>query len=231
MESQGRKIHGEAAQARESGESLKALQLIDEAIITYQEAKNYLGVAEALADRSLSLRHLYQKTNDKAYLHIANAEMEASVEIAKESGDKTALALPYFNLAKIQEELGKLDKALANYKQALEYMISNPPVSHNRAAVLADMKMHTETCAYATGDKSALERAEKALEELKTSDEVSYNKNVWVSGAHMRIATALKTDDLEKAEEYLQKAKEIIDSDSRLELRKKQWEKLAESFK
>lgn len=230
MESKGRRIHGQAAQAREAGESLKALQLIDEAIIAYQEAKDYLGVAEALADRSISLRHLYQKTNDKTYLYIANAEMEASAEIAKKSGDKTALALPYFNLAKIQEELGKLDQALENYKQAVEYMVSNPPASHNRVAVLADMKVHMETCAYARGDKSALERAEKALKELEASDEVSYNKNVWVSGAYMRIATVLKDNNLEKAKEHLQKAKEIIDGDSRLELRKKQWEKLAESF-
>ncbi|MBI4036376.1 hypothetical protein HY386_00670 [Candidatus Daviesbacteria bacterium] len=249
MESEGRRLHGLAEQARESGDFTRALELTDQATVSYQQGGDSLGFAEVQASRFLTLRHLFEKTDDKNYLILAKHTAMASVELAQASGDKQALALPLFNLAKAQETLGELPDAVATYQKAVENIINNPPEPHKRAAIVADFKVHLETCAYKAGDKSALERAEKALVELEAvpvlsdedfeaggkklefNQEVAYNKDVWVSGGHMRIAEMLREDDPPQAKEHLQKAKEIIDANPQLKLRLAQWEKLATTFK
>lgn len=234
MESKGRQIHGEAAKARERGESIEALKLYMDAMDTYQREGDNLGFAEIQTEIFLTLRHLFEKTSHHGYQILAKHAAMSSVELAEESGDKTALAIPQFNLAKVQEDLGELEEAVITYKKALENITNNPPAPHNvpqRPAIIADFQSHLATCEYKAGDKSALERAEQATLDLeKAEDLADYNKHVWLSGAHMRIADVLKTDDPEKAKEHLQKAKEIIDADERLVLRKTQWEKLATTF-
>lgn len=249
MESEGRRLHGLAAQARESGYHLKSLQLSDEAMLAYQKDGDILGLAELLADRSIAFRHFFDDTQDRNFLLIAKHEILSGVEIAEASGEKQALALPYFNLAKIYETLGQLPEATDSYQKAVDNLTNNPPENHRRAAIVADFKVHAETCAYKNGDKSALARAETDLQDLEQvpvlsdkdfetagkkldyNQEVKYNKDVWSSGGHMRIAEMLKEDDPEKAKEHLQKAKDIIDSNPALKLRLGQWEKLATTFK
>ncbi len=231
MESQeGRRLHALAEQARESGDSVKALNLTDQAMLAYQKDGDNLGFAEVLSSRFLSLRHLFDSTEDKNFLILAKHQAEASVEIAEKAGDKTALAIPLFNLAKAQETLEQIPQACEAYKKAADNMTQNPPQNHNRAGILADFKIHLATCEYRNGDKEAMDRALQALSELKDSDETKYNKDVWLSGAHMRIADALREDDADKALKHLQKAKEIIDSNPDLKLRLNQWEKLNKKF-
>lgn len=230
MDSQGRKIHTQAAHAREDGRHLESLQLSDEAMLAYQKDGDILGLAEILADRSIVFRHLADDTGDQNFLIIAKHEMMASVEMAEKSGNKSAAVLPYFNLAKVHESLGELDKAKEFYQKTVDGMTNNPPQMHDRPAVLADMKVHLATCEYRVGDKSALERAVQALTDLKAAGEEKYNKDVWLSGGYMRIVEMLKEDDPTKAKEHLQKAKEIIDSNPNLKIRKTQWEKLAQTF-
>lgn len=227
---EGRRIHGLAEQARERGEFLEALKLTDEAMIAYQSAGDSLGFAEIQSSRFLTLRHLYEKTNDCNYLVLAKHAAMSSVEIAENSGQKDALAIPYFNLAKAQETLGELQAAVVSYQKAVQFMQENPPISHNRPGVLADFKCHLHNCEYKAGDKSALERILSALADLEASDEPKYNKDVWMSGTYMRLAENLRVDNLAKAQEYFQKAKEIIDANPELTLRKEQWSKLAASF-
>lgn len=231
MQPEARNLHQQAEQAREDGDFLKALELTDQAMVAYQEIGDKIGFAEIQASRFLTLRHLYEKTNDKSYLILAKHTAQSAVELAEESGSKEALAIPYFNLAKVQEALEELPQAVESYKKALENMISNPPPQHNRLAVVADFKIHLATTEYKAGDKEALEKAENALAELEQAEETSdYNKHVWVSGGHMRIAEMLMQDNPEKARGHLQKAKEVIDADPRLKLRLSQWQKLADKF-
>lgn len=248
MESQGRKIHGQAAHAREASQHLEALKLYDEAILAYLEDNDLQGLAEVFADRAIVYRHLFDQTGNRNFLLIAKGEMTASLEIAQESGQRQALAMPYFQLGSVERELEQLPKAVESYKKALENITRNPPDQHNRAAIVADFKGHLASTEYRAGDKSALDRAEQALVELQAvpvvteeqlaaqdgklefNQEVKYNKDVWLSGAHMRIAEMLKEDDPTKAKEHLQKAKEIIDANPELTIRKTQWEKLAQTF-
>ncbi|MBI1864065.1 hypothetical protein HYS03_02550 [Candidatus Woesebacteria bacterium] len=227
----GRDVHGKAEHAREDGDPIGAIKLCVDAFKIYLEDKDLLGASEALGSATLSCRHLWQETEDRNWLVFGKSFATSAVQIAKQSGDKTAIALPTYNLSKVYDDLGELPEALSFYKETVENMISNPPKLHNRPGVLADMKIHMEVCSYKNGDKTALERILTALNDLEQSDEPKYNKDVWISGAHMSLAEILKTDDPEKAKEHLEKAKEIIDSNPDLKIRAKQWEKLASSFR
>ncbi len=225
-----RDILGQANGQREKGEFLRSLQTADDALIKFSEEKDPAGIAESLAVRFLTLKHLFRVSGDKSYLVIAKAEMIASVEIASSGEDKTALAIPLFNLAKVYDELNDLGKAIPTYNEAVQALEEYPPQTHYRPAVVADFKIHLATAEMKNGDKSARERLEKALTELELAEEDSYNKNVWLTGAHMNLAHLLKDEEPDIAKDHLQKVKEIIESDERLILRKAQWEKLAETF-
>lgn len=225
-----RDIHSQAEQARENGDFIKALELSDQATIAYHKENDVLGVAEIQASRSITLRLISEEKDDKNFLILAKHAAQAGLEIAQSSGNQSALALPYLNVAKIQEALGENNEALENFKQAVENITKNPPDSNNRPGVVADFKIHLAVSEYKNGDRSALDRALAAIADLKASDEDSYNKNVWLSGGFMHLAEVLKTDDSSKTKEYLQEAKKIIDSDERLKIRLQQWEKLAQKL-
>ena len=223
MDSKGRKLHAKAAQAREKGNFRQSLDFNDKALFAYDDENDSLGFAETVACRSITLRVYARLHDNRRTLTLAKYEMMGAVAIARESENLEALAMPLYNLAKLQEDLGELRSAIATYKEAVENIKNNPPERHNRPSILADMKIHMATCEYKAGDKTALERAEKALHELKEVD-------VWLSGAYMRIADMLKKDNPEKANEYLQKASAIIDANPKLILRKQQWEKLHDTI-
>ncbi len=231
MDSKGRKLHAKAAQEREKGNFSKSLDFNDKALFAYDTDNDPLGFAEGIACRSITLRVYANLHDNRRILTLAKYEMMAAVAIAKESGKKESLAMPLYNLAKLQEDLGELQDAVHTYKQAVDNMENNPPERHKNPSVLADMQAHMTTCEYKAGDKTALERAKKALSVLEEAEEPNaYNKDVWITGGYMKIADVLRKDDPKKAREYLQKAKQIIDANPDLELRKKQWEKLNASF-
>lgn len=228
-----RDVLGKANQVRENGDYLESLKLADEAIVTAQTESDFGVLSEGLAVRYLAYKLLFQDTNDENYLTLAKHTMYASVEIAEKSGDKTALAVPYFNLAKVLDEVNQVKESLVYFKKALEALKANPPESHNRPGVVADFAGYLATEQYKSGDKSALSLIDAAIETLKNSgeDKISdYNYKVWLSGIHMRAAELLKDDSPDLSKKHLNMAKEIIDSDSKLSIRLKQWEKLADKL-
>lgn len=230
MESKGRQLHNKAAQAREKGKFAESLIFNDRALFAYDTDNDSLGFAEGIACRSITLRVYAGLRASRRFLTLAKYEMLGAVSIARESGDKTALALPLYNLAQLQEDLGELPSAVTTYKEAAQQMQQNPPAMHNRPSVLLNMKIHAQVCEYKAGDKSALEKAEKSLIDLEAADESNtFNHDVWVSGGHMRIAEAL-ADNPDRAHKHLEDAKKIIDANPELILRKQQWERLTATF-
>lgn len=228
QKSNGRTLHAEAARAREEERFTESLTYNDAALFAYDKEKDSLGFSEGLACRSTTLRVYANLHNSKRILTLAKYEMMASVELARQSGAESALAVPLYNLAQLREDLGELNEAVNDYKEAIRYMQNSPPEDHNRPSVLANMKVHQSVCEYKAGDKSALERAKMAIQELEQVDEASrYNKDVWVSGGYMRLASAIKEDDPNEARLYLAKAKTIIEANPKLTLRMKQWQNLS----
>ena len=226
-----RAIHHQSLIKRESGEFLESLKLNAEALLKYQEENDTLGFSEVLADQTITLRHLYSKTEDQNFLLLAKHLLEAAIEIAKRNNNQQATAIPFFNLGKVNKELKAYPEAINAYREAISVQQKSPSEQHSRPAVLADFKVHLAEVEYRNGDKSAKERLIQALREIEESNEDSYNKNVWTSGANLYLVDLLKETEPLEAKQYLENAKKIIDSDNRLVLRKDQWEKLAKSIK
>lgn len=216
---------------RESEEYLESLHLADKALLAFQENGNVSRQAECYAARSITFKLLHRKTKDRSFLILSKMAVLAAVEIARLANNKKALAIPLFVLGKARAEAGEHKKAVESYKEAVGNMINNPPDSHNRPAVLADIKIHLSVSEYKAGDKTAIARLKQALVDLEKADEDSYSKNVWVSGAYMRLAEILSDDNPSESQEHLAKAKEVIDSDDRLTIRLKQWTELSQSLK
>lgn len=229
----GREIHSQSLAANEAGEYLKALQFADEAMLSYADDNDLLGFAEIHAMRSLTLRALADKKDSKSFLWSALGEMEAMVKMARQSEDKTSLALPVFNLAKTYERLGEVKKACDLFEEALELIENFPPEGYaNRRAVINDFKMHLATAKYSLVGDEALLEAEKSLEELNnSSDPDQYSFDVWRSGGYMRLAQFLwDKGEKDKSALNLAKAKEIIDSNAKLTARAEQWQKLSKKL-
>lgn len=226
----GRQIHGKAEHEREAGNFLEALKLTDEAMIVYQEDGDLFGLCDVLSSRFLTLRHLYEKTNNEFYMVIAKKTVESAYEIAQKNSLTDGLFMPAFRLGQAHHTLNEIPEAISLYKQAIEMFKNNPPKEHNRPAVLADMKAHLSVAEYKSGDETALDRAMEALVDLTNADEPQYTKDVWMSGAHMKIAEVIAPKDPEAAQVHLTKATEIVNANPELILRKEQLAKLRQKL-
>jgi len=227
---EGRKLHARAEHEREHGSLTESLKATDEAMTTYQKDGDILGFTEVLASRVITLRHLHRQTRDKSYLLLAEKTAEAALEIAMQ-GPVESRAIPFYNLAEVQEEMGDIVGAVENYRAAVDLVTTNPPERHKHPAVAANFKLHLATAEYKMGDKTASGRAGKALRELEEAKFPDrYASDVWISGGHMKIAEIIMNDDPGKASRHLQFAKAIIDSNPQLVLRKAQWGELIKKF-
>src|SRR5690349_17430234 len=126
MNSKGRELHSEAAKARETEHFTESLTFNDDALFAYDEDNDSLGFSEGIACRSITLRVYANLHNSKRILTLAKYEMMASVDLARQSGIKESLALPLYNLAQLQEDLGELEEAVKSYREAVENMEHNP---------------------------------------------------------------------------------------------------------
>lgn len=216
---------------REREEYLESLISSDKAIIAFQEEGNLGKVAETYSARSITFIHLHLKTKDRLYLVLAKSAASTAVDIARLSKNQSDLVIPLLGLGRVHSKLEEYSEASKYYQEALDHVLTNPPASHDRPSVVADIKIHLAASQYKTGDRSAIERLKEALSDLEKADEDSYTKNVWVSGGYMRLAELLVKDNPEESKKYLAKAKEIIDSDKRLTIRLKQWTELSQKLK
>jgi tetratricopeptide (TPR) repeat protein len=224
---EGRRLHGLAEQARESGNFIKALEYTDQAALAYQQDSDLLGLAEVQSSRQSTFKQLYRTTGDPVFLIFEKHAALAAVEIAQKSGQPEALGIPYHNLGKYYFEAKDYKRAVQAFNNAVKSLTSHPLGRHTRASVIADIRGHLFAAQYWAGDKTALDRALQALEDLrKAPEESSYNKNVWISGAHLRIAEMISTDNPSLSAQHLASARKIITSDQRLILRKSQLERL-----
>ena len=220
----GKDFHKRAERAREHGSFTEALNLCELAFEIYAREKNELGMSEICSSSSLALRHLSEKySDDKNYLMRAMYAAKSGVEIARSSGDKDALSLPFYNLAMAHYSLGEYKEAVKLFKEAIKAL---PDSLHNSPSQLANMTIHLEVASYRNGDKKAYGRALRALENLENSEQLKYEKDVWVAGGYMKIAEAIYRDEKKNAKEYLKKAQDIIEANPELILRKGQLERL-----
>ena len=94
--------HRQAEELRESDRHLEALKELDQAVVLYQEDKDYQGICEALQSRVLTFKHLYFLSKDTAFAIIAQKEAEASLEVAQQHSVGNKLGSCYLDSEKLQ---------------------------------------------------------------------------------------------------------------------------------
>lgn len=215
--------HLSAESAREhEADFVKALAQADEAFAQYITENNPYGASEALCSRVLTLRHCARQTpssspfQSEAYLTQALHTAQASIALAQKAS--VSCAIQYHNLGKVQADLGLLEDAIASYEKAVSEQESHPHETQNRPGVLANMHEMLASAQLASGDLSALTRAEKALADLEASDEDAYNKAVWLLHGHSRIAHACQASDRASAQRHYTIARDMLASRQDLKL-------------
>src|SRR5690349_13628152 len=108
-----KELHQEAADLREKGIFDKSIAVNDEALQAAWAAKDPGDYAENVACLAITRRVRAGLTNNRLELVLAEGEMSAGVKIAREFGKPEDLALPLYQLAEIQEDLGNFSTALA----------------------------------------------------------------------------------------------------------------------
>jgi tetratricopeptide (TPR) repeat protein len=211
----------QADQLREKGESLKSIQLYDEAIVEAVHHHNNSMLIGALTGRLLAWKHLFYKTHDRTYALLVKKEAEAMTKIAEEKGLKERHLFHYLSAT--------ADNLLQDYPSAekeLKLAVEHYPLNN---AEKGDWVAHLGEALYLNGKKKeGIETTLKGIEIIQSHAEGvdPFLIHVWLSGAYLRLATLLKTDNLQESKSYLEKAKKIIQSDDRLVIRKQQLEEL-----
>lgn len=222
----GTELHKEADKVREEGKSLLAIDLYNQAIVRYQEAKDYASIMGALTGRLLSWKHLFYKTEDKIYAIFVKKEAETMLEVAKAYDLLDRLYLIHYLNGTSAILLKDYSSAEIEFSQAIELYPSEN-------AEKGDWRAHLGDAMYRNGKKE--EGKKTILEGVKiikerSSQIDSFLFNVWVSGAYLRLAKLLRIDDPAESQLFFNQAREIIDSDNRLVIRKQQLDAFMNGF-
>ena len=219
-------FHSQAETAREEDKHLEALQLIEAALIEYQQAKDYAGFAQALQSRCLTYKHLFLLHNDRVYALLAQHDAQASLAIAQLHDLKTLLGSSYFRL-------GEIAMLFDDYGQAVEYYQQALANYHGTNCEKGDYQYHLGEALYRLGQKAeGKKELVQGLQAIQANaHEVdSFLAHVWESGAHLRLAELLKVDEPAEAQQHLTAAEQIITADPKLIIRKRQLEELKKNF-
>jgi len=220
-------FHQQAEVAREQDQHLKALKLIEEAFLEYQQRQDYEGFAQALQSRCLTYKHLFLLSSDQVFATLAQKDAEASLVLVELHNLETMRGSSYFRLGEIAMLFSDYSLAVDHYRQALtNYAGTN--------CEKGDYRYHLGEALYRLGKKEEGKRElEQGLKEIQDySQEVDdFLAHVWESGAHMRLAKLLKDDEPIKAKQHLVAAQKIIAADPKLIIRKRQLVFLTKKFK
>ncbi len=217
----GNELKVKADHLREEGDTLKALDSYNHAIVAYQKEHNYDGIFEALKGRMLAWKHLYYQDEDPIYVLFLQREAETIAQYVKLMHLEGHDHLVQYLIASAAYHSGDYAKAEKEYREAIHLYPNEDPEK-------GDWVVHLGETMIRNGKKEEGKRV--VLEGVKyiesKADEVdSFLRKVWVSGAMLRMAKALQKDDPKESALYFNQAKAIIDGDSRLVVRKRQMEK------
>jgi tetratricopeptide (TPR) repeat protein len=220
----GHQIHVKAEVARENDELVKALTLVEEALVAYQKEEDYEGFSQALQSRVLTCKHLFLLTKDNVFAILAKKDAEASLEITLEHKIVNRIGSCYFRL-------GEVAMLFKNYKLASDYYQKALDNYSGTKAEKGDYRYHLGEALYRKGQREEGKKVLlEGLREIKdNAGEVDpFLTHVWESGCLMRLAQFLKGSD--ESKKYLGEAEKIINNDPKLVIRKRQLEELKKSL-
>jgi tetratricopeptide (TPR) repeat protein len=220
-------LKNQADSLREEGKSLEALNLYNQALVSYQHANNYEGVLNTLAGRLISWQHLYNHDQEYVYAILARKEAEAMLAVAQEYKIHNKDYLIHFLYGKSCIFLKDYPCAEKEYRMAVELYTQDN-------AEKGDLLAHLGEALYLNGqkqqgEKMILDAIQQILSHQEGND--SFKINVWTSGAYLRLAKVLFLDGkLEQAVSYFKKGEEIVLKDPRLVIRNQQLDIIKKKF-
>ena len=220
------RFHELAEKAREEDKHLEALKLIEEAIIRYQQEKNYQGLSQALQSRFLIYKHLFFLTKDKVFALMGQKDGEVSLFIAEKYKLSKSIGSCYFRLGEAAMLFKNYSRAAKQYQMALDHY-------HGSNTEKGDYYYHLGEALYRSGKKKkGKEKMLQGLDKIQNyANEVNpFLAHVWESGCHLKLAELLKDEQPEEAIKHLNQAKKIANSDEKLIIRRRQIEKLAQDL-
>lgn len=206
---------------REKGKTLDALNLYNQALVSFQKRRDYNGILGVLSGRLISWQHLFNHEEDKVYAILARKEAESMLAIAQEHNIHNRDYLIHFLFGKSCIFLKDFKCAEIEFKQAVDlYPQDN--------AEKGDWLAHLGEAIYKNGRKEEGERVIlEGVQQIQAHQDVedAFKINVWISGAYLRLAKILISDQKsEQAKTYLSKGEQIVLKDPRLVIRKQQLE-------
>lgn len=221
----GKEFQNKADTLREAGETLKAIDLYNQAIVAYQKEGNQANIFFVLNGRLHAWKHLYYLTEDPLYAIFVKKDAETINDFAKSCNMKGKDHTIHYLLATADHLQKNYPSAEKHYQQAVELYPRDHPEKGDWMAHLGESMIRNGK--KEEGKQMAFKGIGMIKEKPGEID--SFLLNVWLSGAYLRLAKVLKKSDPEESLLLFEKAKEIIDKDSRLIIRKRQLEKFDES--
>jgi len=221
-----KEIHNLGRTSREKDAHLEALQYLDQSIIGYQKEKDYRGIIDALAERTITWKHFFLLTNDMVYAILAQKDAEAMLNISQEKKLKDKLSTSFFRLGEVAMLFKEHTKAINYYKKSLVYY----------SGILSQkgqFRYHLGEALYRNDEKKRGKKLMiKGLEEIKEGSKKApaFFIHVWESGCRMQLADLLRKDEPEEAKKHLIEAEKIIKTDKKLIIRKRQFKELKKTF-
>ncbi len=174
-----------------AGETLEALNLYNQALVSYQKEHNYKGILGVLTGRLISWQHLFNQEEDKVYAILARNEAETILRIAKEYNIHDRDYLIHFLFGKSCIFLKDFKCAQDEFAKAIELYPSDNGEK-------GDWMAHLGEAIYRSGDKEKgkaviLQGVEQMKNHADEND--SFTMNVWLSGAYLRLAKILINDE------------------------------------
>lgn len=217
----GEMLRRQADVLREEGKTLDALNLYNQALVSYQQKHDYNGILSVLCGRLISWQHLFNHEEDKVYAILARKEAESMLAIAEAYDIHDRDYLIHFLFGKSCIFLKDFASAETEFKQAIDlYPLDN--------AEKGDWLAHLGEAIYKNGRKEEGERVIlEGVQQIQAHQdgEDSFKINAWISGGYLRLAKILISDQkIEQAKIYLSKGEAIVLKDPRLVIRKQQLE-------
>lgn len=201
---------------REKGQSLQAISLYNEALVSLQKKNDYNGMLSALNGRLISWKHLFYETKEPLYILLVKQHAEAMKFLADEHGLTKRLPVVHFQLGMAYT----LNKEYSQAEIELSKALNLFPEDN---AEKGDWMAHLGYAMYLNGKKAeGKAKILEGIQQIKTRSTDPFKRAVWLSGAKLRLAELLEKDDPRASYSYFQKAKAIIEDNPALVIRSKQ---------
>jgi len=219
--SRGVALRKKGESLREQTHFLKALSVLDEAIILLTKEDHLSELVLALKDRSLTYLHLYNFSSAHPFLLLAAKDAEAMLELAS-SHHLPELALAHFTLGKVEVLRQQLQSALTHFRKALELYSGS-------LAERGDYRYHLGEAYYRLGKKKQGKQLLFAgLEEIRQGrGEVDpFLAHVWEARCLLIIIELLSPDSPAQVQPLVIELEDLFVQDKRLIILHKQWQLL-----